>query len=279
MKRRVTAVMTLALAAALVFWGGHAFAQNVTESFQDGRIDWSNGIVEAVGIGAPPPNPTNMAQARAMAKRAAVTVARRNLLEIVQGVRIDSRTVIKDFTVESDTIRSEVQGLLQNSQVVDISYMSDGSVEATVAMKLSGPFAELVLPKSIKTIQPVQQPQTPGETKSPGFTGLVVDGRGLKIKPAMAPRILDEQGTEVYGSTYVSREAAVQQGVAGYAKDLNAAQSNPRVTDKPLVVKAIKASDSGPSDIVVTNADAERIKGDPSHLGFLQKCRVMIVLD
>lgn len=279
MKRRVTAVMTFALTAALVFWGGPLLAENVTENFQDGRIDWSNGVVEAVGIGAPPPNPANMAQARAMAKRAAVTVARRNLLEIVQGVRIDSRTIIKDFAVESDIIRTEVQGLLQNSQVVDISYMSDGSVEATVAMKLTGTFAELILPKSIKTIQPLQQPQTPGEAKGSGYTGLVVDGRGLKIKPAMAPRILDEQGNEVYGSAYVSREFAVQQGMAGYAKDLSSAQTNPRVTDKPLVVKAIKAADSGAADIVVTNADAERIKGEPTNLGFLQKCRVMIVLD
>lgn len=279
MKRRMTTGLMLVLTAALVLWGGPLFAENVTENFQDGRIDWSNGVVEAVGIGAPPANPANMAQARAMAKRAAVTVARRNLLEIVQGVRIDSRTVIKDFAVESDVIRTEVQGLLQNSQVVDISYMSDGSVEATVAMKLTGSFADLILPKSIRTIQPVQQPQTPGETKGDGFTGLVVDGRGLNIKPAMAPRILDEGGNEIYGSAYASREFAVQQGMAGYAKDLTSAQTNPRVTDKPLVVKALKAADSGPSDIVVTNADGERIKGEPTNLGFLQKCRVMIVLD
>ena len=112
---------------------GKLFAQNAVQSFENGKVDWTTGMVSAIGIGAPPAKPINMAQARAMAKRAAVVVARRNLLEIINGVRIDSLTLVKDFVVQSDIIRNQVQGYLEKSQVVDIAYMSDGSVEATVA--------------------------------------------------------------------------------------------------------------------------------------------------
>ena len=254
-------------------------AQNAVESFENGKIDWTTGVALAIGIGAPPPKPVNMAQARAMAKRAAVIVARRNLLEIIKGVRIDSLTLIKDFVVQSDIIRNQVDGYLERSQVVDIAYMSDGSVEATVAMNLRGGFSNLMLPKSIQSIPAIRQPQVSPGAQGEAYTGLVVDTRGFQVKPAMSPKVVDEDGNEVYGSSYVSRDYAINQGMAGYAKDLASAQTNDRVTNNPLTVKGIKTADTGDSDIVISNADAASIKGSADNLTFLQKCRVMVVLD
>ena len=254
-------------------------AQNAVETFENGRIDWTTGVASAIGIGAPPKKPINMAQARAMAKRAAVIVARRNLLEIIKGVRIDSTTLIKDFVVQSDIIRNQVDGYLERSQVVDIAYMSDGSVEATVAMNLRGGFANLMLPKSIKSIPPIRQAQAPTGKQGEAYTGLVVDSRGFQVKPAMSLKIVDEDGNEVYGSSYVSRDYAINQGMAGYAKDITAAQTNDRVTNNPLTVKGVRTADTGDSDIIISNADAARIKGAAENLEFLQKCRVMVVLD
>jgi len=256
-----------------------ARAQNAVESFENGKIDWTTGVGSAIGIGAPPPKPVNMAQARAMAKRAAVIVARRNLLEIIKGVRIDSMTLVKDFVVQSDIIRNQVDGYLERSQVVDIAYMSDGSVEATVAMNLRGGFSNLMLPKSIQSIPAIRQPQVSPGAQGEAYTGLVLDTRGFQVKPAMSPKVVDEDGNEVYGSSYVSRDYAINQGMAGYAKDLTSAQTNDRVTNNPLTVKGIKTADSGESDIVISNADAARIKGSADNLIFLQKCRVMVVLD
>ncbi len=254
-------------------------AKNYIQSLENGMIDWSNGVVEAVGIGAPPKNPINSAQGRAMAKRIADTQARRNLRDIIYGVPIDSKTLIKDFVVQRDTILAELHSLLKKSQVLDTSYMSDGSVKTRVSIKLTGSIASLVLPKNIRTIRPVEQPQAPNKEGSGLFTGLVVDCRGFRVKPAMVPRIVDEDGKEVYGSAFASRDYAVTQGMAGYVKSLKAAQPNPRIADKPLAVKGIRTGETGLSEIVISNADAARIRGTASNLNFLQKCRVMLVLD
>ncbi len=47
------------------------------------------------------------------------------------------------------------------------------------------------------------------------------------------------------------REYAVQIGVVGYEKDVNRAKTNERVTDNPLVVKAVKSSGTTNCDVVI----------------------------
>lgn len=254
-------------------------AQNYIQSLDGGRIDWTNAVVEASGKGLPPSKPINPSQARAVAKSEAIRKARAELLKIIKGIQVDYRTLIRDLFDQCDGVREAVNGLLANAQVVDLTYSDDGSVEATAAIRLNGSFAEVVLPKSIRTINPVQQPRTKDKKKENHFTGLVIDCRGFAVKAAMVPRIMNEDAQIVYGPAYVSREYAVKLSMAAYARDLPAAQDNPRVVGDPLTVKGIRTAKTGGSDIVISNADAARIRGTASNLGLFQKCRVMIVVD
>jgi hypothetical protein len=221
--------------------------------------------------------------------RAGKIDAYRNLLEITKGVRVDSTTVVKDFTVESDVINAQVEGLVKGAKVVNQEYMSDGTVEVTVRMPLSGNFSQVIIPKALdrrrEMAPPVIPPAAPEAPAQEGvvYTGMVIDARGLQARPAMAPKVLDENGKEVYGSMNVEREYAVQQGMSGYARDLTAAQSNPRVTNpppsNPLTVKGIKTEGPGKSDIIISNVDAQKIRDASDKMTFLKKCQVMIVLD
>ena len=278
--RRTVAFTIVVFVSAVLMVGAMVWAQGeVVQQFDQGSINWSTGKVVAVGIGAPPDKPANMAQARAMARRAAITVARRNLLEISQGVQVDSMTLVKDFTVKSDIIRTSVQGVVRNAQVIDTAYMSDGSVEVTMVMSLGGEFANVILPPPpVGTEFPMPPPGTEMPT-SQVYTGMVIDARGLGARPAMAPKIVDESGKEIYGSAMVNREFAVQQGMVGYAKDLSAAQGNNRVTDRPVTIKAVRTSGAAKCDVVISDSDAAKLTSAAENLSFLQKCRVMVVLD
>jgi hypothetical protein len=199
-------------------------------------------------------------------------------------VRVDSTTVVKDFTVESDVINAQVEGLVKGAQVFNQEYMSDGTVEVTVRMPLSGNFSQVIMPKALdrrrEMAPPVIAPAAPAGVV---YTGMVIDARGLQARPAMAPKVLDENGKEVYGSMNVDREYAVQQGMSGYARDLTAAQSNPRVANpppsNPLTVKGLKTEGPGKSDIIISNVDAQKVKDASDKMTFLKKCQVMIVLD
>ena len=259
------------------------WTQIVEKIGNNGNVNWSAGYIEAVGIGAPPERFIGKPQARPMALRAAEQVAKRNLLEITKGVRIDSATVIKDYMVESDVINSQVEGFIKGAMAVKQDYMSDGTVEVTVRMPLFGNFSQVIMPKIMErkpeSRPPVMPPAAPAALSAPVYTGLVVDARGVQARPAMAPKIIDENGQDVYGSMNVDREYAVQQGISGYARDLTAAQSNARVTNNPLTVKGLKTQGPGKSDIVISNADATAIRSAADNLTFIKKCRVMIVLD
>jgi len=305
MKKR-TLVVVAVVALMLIFPATQGFVAEWQDFVQNvgvsGSINWSQGIMTATGIGSPPEKYYGKPQARPMALRAAQLDAYRNLLEVTKGVRINSVTVVEDSMVSSDMIRSQVDGMVKGAQVIKKEYLSDGTVEVTLAMSLRGGFAQLILPKDIKQVSeiktippappappaveqvgeaPVPPPPQPAiPTPAPAiYTGLVVDARGLGARPAMSPKLLDERGQEVYGSAYVSREYAVQQGMAGYAKDLTASQTNPRVTNEPLTVKGLKTEGPGQSDLVISNADADKIRSASENLSFLKKCRVMIVLD
>ncbi len=259
-----------------------AQAQVYQQVGNTGTINWQDQILKSTGIGAPNPNMPLAAQ-RAGALEAAKRIALRNLLETVKGMSITSETTVENAMISSDIINTKVSGIVRNFKVVDTRYMSTGDVEVDVEIPLSGVLTETLLPQQGMLMAPGQgipgyQPSAyPGQTGV--ATGLIIDARGVGLRPAMAPKIVDTQGNEIYGTGYVNREYAVQIGVIGYEKDLNRARSNERVTDNPMVVKAIKATGSNSCDVVVSDADGRMIVAAAQNLNFMEKCKVMIILD
>lgn len=201
LKRRDTllvkrsAFFALLFVALLVFSAASAWPQPVgtikdviEPTGSSGKVNWTNGVVTAVGIGAPSAQTANAAQARGMAERTAQMAACRNLLEAIKGVRVDSNATVEKFMVTSDVIKTKVSDIIQGATVMDKKYMSDGSVEVTVAMKLSGALADALLPEGPATPPAPPASDSASADHNKFYTGLVVDARGLGIRPAMAPK-------------------------------------------------------------------------------------------
>ncbi|MGD9487071.1 MAG: LPP20 family lipoprotein [Calditrichaceae bacterium] len=246
-----------------------------------GTVNWQDQVIRATGIGAPNPNVPLAAQ-RAGAIRAGEMDALRQLLETVKGMNLTSETIVRNAMVESDVITSKVSGVVKNFRKVDTRYLSDGSVEVDVEIPISGILLDALLPQQIGGVNPnmmynAAQPQPTYQNAV--YTGLIIDARGLGLRPAMAPKIVDETGNEVYGTGYVSRDYAVQIGVVGYDKDLNRAKTNERVTNNPVIVKGLKVSGSNKADVVISNSDAANIMAAAKNLNFMEQCKVMIILD
>jgi hypothetical protein len=283
--------LVLLIAAASAYASGE---QQVIKISEKGFINWTLGLVQGKGISAPENTSRKISGEDSTALRDARRDASRNILDEIQRIQVDATATVKDIALENDVIMAEIEEMVRKAQEVKNEYLSDGTVVLTMQMSLRGGFAQLILPQDIKQVEtikpmtPVQKtpPSTAPELKassenhvSPIYTGLIVDARGLDARPAMSFKIFDESGQEVYGSAFVSREFAVQEGMSGYLKDLATAQSDSRVADNPLTVKGLRTQGIGNSNIVISNADASKIRSASEHLSFLKKCRVIIVID
>ena len=289
----------------LVFMPVLVLAQGYQQDIGTGRVDWTSQIVRSTGIGAPNVNQP-LPQQRAGALRAARLDALRNLLETVKGINLNSETLVENAIVKNDQIMTRVDGAVHGFRVVDTRYMSSGDVEVDVEVPLTGLLSDALLPQSFGggvlmaagqqfcptcgQPWPAGRPIPSGVTLTGGeadfettsgeaVSGLIVDARGLGLRPAMAPRILDGQGNEVYGSKFVSRDYAVDIGMVGYEKDVNRAAKNERVASTPMVVKGVEASGPNKTDVVVGAADVAKIQNTAVNANFLQHCKVMFVLD
>jgi hypothetical protein len=232
-------------------------------------------MVEVWATGAPPAQAQTPAQARALAESEAAVLARKVLIGLLKSLRIDSKSTVREALEQQDSGEALLTAILKDAYLVEKSVSIDGTVRVTLAIRLNGAFADLVLPKSIMPIRTVEQ----SPRKEESFTGLIIDCRGIPLIPAMVPIIVDEEGEVVYGTAYVSRDHALEEGAAAYARGLAKARDNPRVGAKPLTVKGLRAVKARSSDLVISNADAGKIKGAGSNISFLHRGRVLFVME
>jgi hypothetical protein len=235
---------------------------------EPGAVDWQKKVVKCTGAGAANLRDAqgNPAVARIGAEKAAKLDAVRQCMETIKGVTIEKGETVGGALAGDKALTGKVQGLVKGYKVVDKRYFEDGGVELDVEVPMDGVLSETLLPKA--------DAKAPPATGEAAGTCLVIDARGRKLVKALAPRILDQSGAEVYGPSMLSEAARRQGGAAMYAKDLEAAKkaNGARIGDKPITIAAIGAD--GP-DVVISVADAASLKG--KNLGFLAEGRVLIL--
>ena len=260
-----------------------AFSQGGVTQLEGGSVDYSAQAINAVGIGFVPTNAVNAGQARRMALRIAKQDALRQLIEIVNGVTLTSETTMSGAMVD-DVINTKVRGFIRGArQVGQPKYLSDTSVEVEFTVPMSG-ISDIILPPVTAPVAPANNTVATESVGSPttasgGVSGLIIDARGLSARPAMAPRILDQNGNAVYGPGKYDRKYAITNGVAGYSKTLEAASQDPRVAGNPLVIKGLSTAGTNRTDITIANADVSRIDVADRNGNILKDCRVLILLD
>ena len=106
-----------------------------------------------------------------------------------------------------------------------------------------------------------------------GYTGLIVDCRGLGLKPVMSPVIKNANGEPIYGYKNLDSATVIANGMASYTTDLSKAT---RAGSNPLVVKAIGLANHNGNPILSV-ADANRVLIEDGATGFLDRTNVVFV--
>lgn len=97
----------------------------------------SNPIKEfaVVGEGIAPQNTISPAQALALAKRAAVADAYRQLGEKLYGVKVNAKETVKDAALKNSKIITQVDGLIKDAYITESSY-KDGLYRVKMELKI-----------------------------------------------------------------------------------------------------------------------------------------------
>ena len=259
------------------------FTEQITPN---GSVNWTTGVATATGLGVPPRNAVSAMQSKEMTRAAAWSVALRNLLEVIKGIQVDSRTTVQNYVTTSTEVQTRVEGFVQNAKLVRERELPTGEFETTVQIKLAGQLSESVLPKNPNILSPIarfQKVSPPAKPKIP-YTGLVIDARGTGARAALAPRILTQED-EIYGPDRVDKKFIFGQSVdepgriAWYFTEEAKAREHYKVTANPLIIKAIRATGENKTDLVIDDTKAEYIEALPEHHAFLTQAKVMIIVD
>jgi len=252
----------------------YAVPGDVTETVSSGEIDWSGNTVRAVGTGVLDPNNPNRAQARLMAERAAVVVAQRNLLETVQGVRVNSETRVRNFMTDYDVIYTRVEGIVQNAaQTGPARYDSLlGTVEVELEMQIQSPGGISGALNAVLESQWASAAPMPEQTADflAQYSGIVFDASLAGLQPSMYPKIYDADGNLLLDtSRYASYLGSAGQTAMQFISDLDMILSQPEFGQSPLVVAVSRVTGQFGSDIVLGREESDSLGWLKAGLPFL----------
>ncbi len=282
-KQKGILALIVSLFVMILFSFGTVFAA-------DG-INWEENVITVTGMGVAPARTVNPAQARMMARRAAVVDGYRQLAESIKGVNVDAESTVENMMLVNDVVKTKVSAMIKGARVISEKDVPGGGYEVTMQVPLFGvsnSLASAVLPESqaveaFPAPVPSVAPSNPSDRSSAApapsgkadgsYTGLVVDCRGLGLNPVMSPVIKNDKGEPIYGFKNLDPDKVISMGMADYAHDLNKAT---RAGAKPLVVKAVRL-DNHNANPVIAIADANRVLIENGSAHFLDNTRVVFL--
>lgn len=286
MKRLLIAFMVI-LATSVV-----AAAEDFTEVSSPAQI-FKKGFIQVCGE-------SEAGQSHYKAKRAAMLIAQRNLLEAVQGVNIVGNTTVSDGLLTKDEIASNVKGFLKGAVVVKEEFNANEGF-ARVAMRLNlrgaGSLYELLSPiiqdsnnVKIASQRPVYKPEKKsgaveikpvvkeGKEVVEEYDGLIILVAGTTFRPALINRILTEKLDVLFDPAKIAAPMLIERGCGGYTTTEAKAKALLKTwgCTNPLIIKSDKIMKG--SEVIVSKKDAEVIFSQNQKNDFFSQAKVVFVL-
>ncbi len=108
-----------------------------TQNVSAAPTQWDGGKIRVEGLGIAPADARGT-QAEALARRAALSDAYRQLAEQINGVNVDATTTVESMMLMNTTVRTHVTALIKGAQIIDEDARRDGSYVVTMEIPVYG---------------------------------------------------------------------------------------------------------------------------------------------
>jgi hypothetical protein len=216
------------------------------------------------------------------ARQAAILDAQQQLVEQLYGVQVTATRRKSNQRIDED-IAAHTEGVLRGARMVaerdrgDLYEVRMRWTPPSGAGALPQPERQPALPKPTPAQTPPMRPAAP---IAQGYTGVVIDARGLGLQPSMSPRLRDAYGNTLWGNLEIAPEVVIEYGLASWARthaELNHPNLRARIGDNPLWLRAVGVQGAGHNEAILDSSDAERLLRENAVGGFLERLAVVFL--
>ena len=225
--------------------------------------------------GLPHPNDTQIGAKKLHARRSAIINGYKALLEEVKGVSVDGFATVKDLAFASEVTNARIEGAIKNTKIIAEEWNAeDETFMVTLRMPIFGSdnsLAKAILPQLQKETFTRANEYDTNASAIGGYTGVVIDCRGMNLPTAMSPVIYDTDMKPIYGYKNLDYDYVIANGMVGYSNDIT---DHRRAGTNPLVITAVGINGASP---IVSKKDAAKILIENESSHFLDKTAVTFI--
>jgi hypothetical protein len=252
-----------------------------------GRVDWPAGIISVEVTRALDPATASLLRAKSDAETDIDARLSDLLSRVISPVQVDSSHAFGDLLQADAALYARVNELALGARRTELFLSKDfKTLVARYAVPLFGD-AGIVSP--LYPTNPAPFRRSLGDVTTRAYTGLIIfasgalpaagSARAKTARPAVFPRIWDEQMNLVMDKDMCNPEALARWGMVGYAAGLDDAAAELRAGALPLRLSARGVFGDSPTDLIISSEGARRLLALPENLAFLREGRVVIIYD
>ena len=249
----------------------------------DAAVDWLNGRVISTGInnmaidekGVPVDFETNnglaISEARTISYERSKEKAFINAINTISAIQVDSAYKIADLIKTDPVVRRNIYEVIEkNSIYKDVT--SDYLISSCRLEFNTGHLAEAIN----YTFPQDKFPMQDNIEISTLYSSIIIDVRGLGIKPMLIPSIVNEHGLEIYSKNFINPDDAIKYNIVSYVHTEKDATKHKKAGKNPLFCIALKNINGSP---VISDNDVKKIFSHKKNIEYLKKCRVIFIID
>lgn len=256
---------------------------NSFHAYPAARVDWINGSIVSTGSssmaidehGSPVDMETgkqlSISEARTISYERAKEKALFEAIKLIGEIQVDNEKTVKELVLNDPAVRKSIPEAME----VYSRYKEKPSGYLTSSCELY--FSLGYLLTAINYSFPGDNfPERSDIDISTLYTSLIIDVRGLGIKPMLLPAIVNENGLEVYNKNFINPSDAVKYNTVSYVYSEKEALKHKKAGKHPFISAALKNLNGNP---VVSDNDLKKIFSNKKNIEYLNKCRVIFIID